>query len=79
METLLWLAKQGCLRNFDGTRAIEYLNAFKTHEIPEATCAKYPANAALGYAVLFLKNAGIDDYQEESYEPATTANPITGH
>lgn len=79
VENLIGLAKQKCLHGFDETKAIEYLNAFHTHEIPEATCAKYPAIAALGYAVLFLKNAGIDDYQEESYEPATTANPITGH
>ena len=79
VETLLGLAKQNCLHNFDGTRAIEHLNALKTHEIPEATYSKYPAVAALGYAVLFLEIAGIDDYEEEFYGPTTPPDSITGY
>ncbi len=79
VENLIRLAKQECLHKFDGTRAIEYLNALKTHEIPEATCAKYPAVAAIGYAVLFLKDAGIVDFEEEDYDFSSTPNPITGY
>ena len=77
VENLIGLAKQKCLHGFDGTKALEYLNAFKTHEIPEATCAKYPAIAALGYAVLSLRDLGIDDYQEEAYVASNSVDPIT--
>lgn len=44
------------------------------------TDIEYPAVAALGYAVTFLKSFRYDDYEEDEEERSTdTVDPITGY